>query len=714
MNYRKTFSKVIKRSFSISPSSRRLGDQARDQKDWSQAVIDYQQHLAEHPQDQAIWVQFGHALKESGDSHRAINAYKTALILNADDVETYEHFLHLLRVTGSTSESVSCLQQVYELRPLKMFADALKDAHADVVGVKQTREYGKWIIEIDDMLDYLRNHKTPSGIQRVQIGIIKSILGFDEKDQSNYSFVRTGRNAPGFWRLTNKSLEDILTYITLPEIEQDCLTAKISAAEDVAEFLEPQSGQVYLILGAFWGFGANAARYIALKKCGVCVGVYLYDTIPVSYPEYCAAGLVSEFTLALGDGLHSFDFIFTISSFVADDMKALMSTHNLPEIPVQPVLLAHQLHASEAPRETSHMDLWGKKIEFLKEKKFVLMVSTIEARKNHIYLYNVWKEMIKTLPEVPDLVFVGRFGWRMNDFHSILVDTDFLDGRIHVLHDISDADLETLYHACEFTVFPSMVEGWGLPVGESLAHGRPCVASNTSSVPEVGGDLVDYVDPLNIRSGIETISNMVVRVGYREERAQQIRRDFVPRTWRDVTEDMVRKLHSLGDIRNRPFVPTLLKAGEVFEPEKFAVGEKIPSSYLGRPLRPILAESWYPLERNLGAWMRGKNGFLEFVSTYEEGTCIRLLLDVVMPPWTEHSLHVSMLGDDKDTKREAISIKANQKKLIVIDGVVGANGVVTVNFCVKGETIGQHPGKGEMDTREFYFGLQRIVYFFCE
>ena len=59
----------------------------------------------------------------------------------------------------------------------------------------------------------------------------------------------------------------------------------------------------------------------------------------------------------------------------------------------------------------------------------------------------------------------------------------------------SDAELAFLYRNCRFTVFPSLYEGWGLPIGESLWFGKLCIASKTSSMPEVGGDLVDYVDP---------------------------------------------------------------------------------------------------------------------------------------------------------------------------------------------------------------------------
>ena len=60
---------------------------------------------------------------------------------------------------------------------------------------------------------------------------------------------------------------------------------------------------------------------------------------------------------------------------------------------------------------------------------------------------------------------------------------------------MTDVELALLYRKCLLTMFPSLAEGWGLPVGESLAYGKICIASRAGAIPEVGGELVDYVDP---------------------------------------------------------------------------------------------------------------------------------------------------------------------------------------------------------------------------
>jgi glycosyltransferase involved in cell wall biosynthesis len=61
--------------------------------------------------------------------------------------------------------------------------------------------------------------------------------------------------------------------------------------------------------------------------------------------------------------------------------------------------------------------------------------------------------------------------------------------------DVTDVELDLLYRKCLLTMFPSFAEGWGLPVGESLAYGKISIASRAGAIPEVGGELSDYINP---------------------------------------------------------------------------------------------------------------------------------------------------------------------------------------------------------------------------
>jgi glycosyltransferase involved in cell wall biosynthesis len=127
----------------------------------------------------------------------------------------------------------------------------------------------------------------------------------------------------------------------------------------------------------------------------------------------------------------------------------------------------------------------------------VLFVSTIEIRKNHRLLVRVWRRLIARhgTEAVPALIFAGQIGWMVDDLLADLAESGHLGGKIEHRPGLSDEELDEAYRSCLFTVFPSFCEGWGLPIAESLAHGKFCVASNRTSIPEVGGDLIDYFDP---------------------------------------------------------------------------------------------------------------------------------------------------------------------------------------------------------------------------
>ena len=92
-------------------------------------------------------------------------------------------------------------------------------------------------------------------------------------------------------------------------------------------------------------------------------------------------------------------------------------------------------------------------------------------------------------------MFAGVKGWRNRPLMRELENTQCAGGAIRWLGEVADDDLAALYRGAQFTVYPSLTEGWGLPVQESLAFGVPCIASKAGAIPEAGRDLAVYVDP---------------------------------------------------------------------------------------------------------------------------------------------------------------------------------------------------------------------------
>ena len=100
----------------------------------------------------------------------------------------------------------------------------------------------------------------------------------------------------------------------------------------------------------------------------------------------------------------------------------------------------------------------------------------------------------------PKLIFAGKHNWQSQDFTDFIKKTNSLDGMIEFVNRPSDVELAALYEGCLFTAMVSLYEGWGLPIGESLSMGKTAVVAKSTSMPEVGGELVEYCDPLNVDS----------------------------------------------------------------------------------------------------------------------------------------------------------------------------------------------------------------------
>ncbi|MFT8244187.1 glycosyltransferase [Roseomonas sp. BN140053] len=699
-------------------SQRRAGDAARDRRDWAEAARAYRAHLALQPGDAAIWVQFGHALKEENRISEAEGAYRRAVALQPDDADAHVQLGRALRRAGADGPARREFRTALELA-------ASDDARRELVGMGEAELAeelaGRWLgsdaadvtyFELADLFGFLNAHPTLSGIQRVMVNVIEQILSLPASEAAAYRFVIGSAEQP--LRVVDPAaLLRVIRYATAPAMVHARLRELVAEAEAEAGAcaVQPAAGQTYFALGAFWVTPDFFPRYVAMKTAGVRIGAYLYDLIPVNHREFCDTLLSRRFGLALGETLLCLDFVLTISEHTAREMRVLLDQSGLPDLPVRAVPLAHalQLPRPGAPR-------WTPAIEALRNTRFVLTVSTIEVRKNHTYLFRAWREMLRNGEEVPELVIVGRPGWRVDDLMAQLRDTDFLDGHIHLLHDLTDDELATLYRSCLFTVFPSFTEGWGLPVGESLSYGTPCVASRAASIPEVGGELVDYVDPHDLGDGLR-----VIRALLHDKDALQARRDaiasaFRPRDWKAVTRDLCDALAAAaqGTPEAAPLRRPALAAGQVFEPAALRPERPLPRDYLRRPLRAMLPAHWHESE-NFGAWMRGEEGSIVFrAGSAMPGETLIVYLHLLAAPQVDgHVLTVSppdarmrrSPGRDEDRRVRSITLQPNTSAVLRVLTRAGEDGVVDLRLSVDRPT-GNH---GD-DPRRIALGLVRLAW----
>jgi O-antigen biosynthesis alpha-1,3-rhamnosyltransferase len=177
---------------------------------------------------------------------------------------------------------------------------------------------------------------------------------------------------------------------------------------------------------------------------------------------------------------------------------------------------------------------------------FILCVGTIEPRKNLVRTIHGYERLPPELRDRYELVLVGKRGWRAGPIMRA-ISTSPARARIRHLSFVSDDDLPKLYSAATVLCYASLYEGFGLPIVEAMQSGTPVIASDRSSLPEVGGDAAWYVDPENEKSIEQGLAAMLtdpsVRARHREAGLAQARSFSWDRASAVVAEEL-RKLGS--------------------------------------------------------------------------------------------------------------------------------------------------------------------------
>ena len=131
-------------------------------------------------------------------------------------------------------------------------------------------------------------------------------------------------------------------------------------------------------------------------------------------------------------------------------------------------------------------------------KPYFVMLGTIEPRKNHWLVLQLWRQLIERLGQAaPRLVIIGQRGWECENVVDLLERCEPLKGFVFEHSVCSDAELASWLHPAQALLFPSFTEGYGMPLVEALAIGLPVIASDLPVFREIAGDIPEYVDPLD-------------------------------------------------------------------------------------------------------------------------------------------------------------------------------------------------------------------------
>lgn len=411
----------------------------------------------------------------------------------------------------------------------------------------------------------LRGH-SPVGLTRVEANVLRSGMKLPESTASFCVFNRYGKSMEEidrtvilklldqfgvageaghgvqarrgrFTRTVGKAIERNVRIVS-----RQAFTESRKALGLHRRFPNWNEGDVFVLSGATWDSVDPTVIESLVVEQGLKLVAIIADMIPVLFPhQFQDPNAIEQFKRLTECVAKHASLALCISKSTQRDFEHYAATLGLQPRNSQIIYLGEEpvttveARPSNLPAE-------------LEQNDFVVSVGTIQVRKNHQLLYQLWRRFAEEgRTDVPRLVLAGSPGWMTNDLRHQIATDPLVQDSILVLNQVGDEALAWLYENCRFSLYPSLYEGWGLPIVESLSRAIPCIASNTSSMPEAGQGLALHLDPLDFRQWYDAILHWVARPTELDAQSPRIRANFRHRSWDDFGNDFCSKVLAVAN-----------------------------------------------------------------------------------------------------------------------------------------------------------------------
>jgi glycosyltransferase involved in cell wall biosynthesis len=360
---------------------------------------------------------------------------------------------------------------------------------------RSSREY---LLDVSRLIWRLWEGKLPTGIDRVCLEYVRQ---FGSRSFAVLQF------RGGIWVLAAKDSDRLFALLLRGSAGlRQRLIALLATAWLGARRSPPRPGMLYLNVGHTGLHDRALPAWITAREVKA---VYLvHDLIPITHPQFCREGEAEKHASRMENALVSGAGIIANSQATLDDLAAFASTRDIG--------LPDSIVAWIAGSEPTQSE------PFVVDRPYFVIVGTIEGRKNHMLLLEVWKQLIEEMGDAaPILVIVGQRGWKAEAAEALLESPE-LRAHVRELGTCSDAELGGWLKGARALLMPSFAEGFGLPVIEALQGGTPVIAGHLPVYREVVGDIPLYLDQGDGEEWKSAISSFISDCPERERQNRAI------------------------------------------------------------------------------------------------------------------------------------------------------------------------------------------------
>jgi glycosyltransferase involved in cell wall biosynthesis len=322
----------------------------------------------------------------------------------------------------------------------------------------------------------------------------------------------------------------------------------VSAELALGESLRLGSQDIVATAGYDWANQSPGELEKQKRRSGFRYVATCYDLIPLKFSQFFVDADARVFRYHWQARLSFADGILVHSKRVRSDIRDYCVIAGIQAPPIRLTRLG-----ADPPSQRPDVPL----PKGLEPSRFILFVSTIEPRKGHAMLIEVWRRLMAA--GVPQrhrfkLVFVGRRGWLVDQLMR-QIDELAVEGSLFHFESVDDRELAAIYDGAAFCVYPSLYEGFGLPIVEGFSHAKAVIASTGGALPETVGELSPCLDPNDEEAWFVEVRRWIEDPAARAPYERKIRECKSRLNWEQAAAQFFEAVGDLGASRAPASIP---------------------------------------------------------------------------------------------------------------------------------------------------------------